>query len=485
MTEVKVQDVTAPEIIDIEEVNEQTSNITGHTEKSAKIILSDDKNAKIAETTADTDGKFSLSIAKQKAGTVLYVTAEDAAGNKSEKFKLVVADTTAPDVPVVEDITDQSTKVTGTAEADSKVIVKAGTTEIGSAVADAEGKFSVGIAKQKAGVKLSITATDAAGNSSKAVVLTVKDATAPAKPTVDPVTDMSTAVTGKAEANSQVTVKAGVQELGSATANADGAFSIDIAKQQAGTQLTVTAKDAAGNKSGAVTLTVSDATAPKAPIVDEVTDQSTQVTGKAEADSVVQVKKGQTEIGKTTAEADGSFSLDIEKQKAGTKLSITATDKAGNLGAEKLVTVKDVTAPEKPQVNEVTDASTSVSGKAEAGTKVSVKFGTQEIASTTANADGTFTAVIEKQKAGTELHITATDKANLVSAETVITVMDRTAPGAPVVDQVTDQSTVVKGEAEAGSKVEVKVGSTVLASNKTDADGKFSLAIDKQKKELS
>ncbi|MGX7595078.1 Ig-like domain-containing protein [Planococcus plakortidis] len=259
VTEVKVQDVTAPEIIEVEEVTEQTTTVTGHTEKSAEVILTDAKNVKMAEATADANGKFSFPIAKQKAGTVLYVTAEDAAGNRSDKFKVVVADTAAPDMPIVEDITDQSTKVTGKAEAASKVIVKAGTTEIGSVVTDADGKFSVGIVKQKAGVKLSITATDATGNISKAAVLTVKDVTSPTKPIVDPITDKSSTVTGKAEANSLVTVKAGAQELGSTTAKADGIFSIEIDKQQIGAQLTVTAKDTAGNISAETKITVAKA----------------------------------------------------------------------------------------------------------------------------------------------------------------------------------------------------------------------------------
>ncbi|ANU17903.1 hypothetical protein BBI11_13060 [Planococcus maritimus] len=480
-TVVIVQNSTLPSIPSFELITDQTVEVKGKADFNTTVFIANEAEDKIYNASTQSDGSFYIAIDKQKAESILYIFAEDALGNSSSKKEVIVKDVTAPDIPNVDDVSDQSETITGNAEADSIVQVKNDQKEIGKIAAKADGTFSLSIEKQIAGTKLSITATDKAGNQSIEKFIIVKDRTAPEKPQVNEVTDTSTNVTGKAEANSQVTVKAGAQKLGSATAKADRTFSIEIAKQQVGTKLTVTAEDAAGNKSGVVTLTVSDATAPKAPIVDEVTDQSTQLTGKAEADSIVQVKKGQTEIGKTTAKADGSFSLDIEKQTAGTKLSITATDKAGNLGAEKLVTVKDVTPPEKPQVNEVTDASTSVSGKAEAGTKVSVKFGTQEIASTTANADGTFTAVIEKQTAGTELHITATDKANLVSAEIVITVVDRTAPDAPVVDQVTDQSTVIKGKAEAGSKVEVKAGSTVLGSIKTATDGTFSLAIDKQK----
>ena len=80
--------------------------------------------------------------------------------------------------------------------------------------------------------------------------------------------------------------------LGYAKANSKGAYSIKIAKQQAGTILSVYVEDAAKNKSKTVTLTVADKTAPSNPIVNTVSDQAIVVTGTAEANSTVYVKKG-------------------------------------------------------------------------------------------------------------------------------------------------------------------------------------------------
>ncbi|WP_057915283.1 Ig-like domain-containing protein [Peribacillus muralis] len=69
----------------------------------------------------------------------------------------------------------------------------------------------------------------------------------PAKPTVYRVDNNDKVVTGKAEANSTVTVKSGSKVLGTAKATSKGTFSVKIAVQKEGTKLTITAKDSAGN----------------------------------------------------------------------------------------------------------------------------------------------------------------------------------------------------------------------------------------------
>ena len=81
-------------------------------------------------------------------------------------------------------------------------------------------------------------------------------------------------------------------KVGTELSNQEGKFSITIPKQVAGTVIEVTAKDGAGNVSAVTQVTVEDATAPAAPVVNKVTDQSTTVTGTAEKGSEVTVKIG-------------------------------------------------------------------------------------------------------------------------------------------------------------------------------------------------
>ncbi|MDW4509052.1 Ig-like domain-containing protein [Priestia megaterium] len=165
-------------------------------------------------------------------------------------------DNVAPDKPAVNKVGNNDKVVTGKAEASSTVTVKAGSKTLGSAKTSSKGTFSVNISVQKAGTTLTVTAKDSAGNVSPSVSTKVADVVAPNKPTVNKVDDNDKVVTGKAEASSTVTVKAGSKSLGSAKASSKGTYSVKIPAQKAGTTLTVTAKDVAGNVSSGATTKV-------------------------------------------------------------------------------------------------------------------------------------------------------------------------------------------------------------------------------------
>jgi|GEM_PF-3924499 len=118
--------------------------------------------------------------------------------------------------------------------------------------------------------------------------------------------------------------------IGSASIKADGHFSIPISKQNAGAKINIVVKDTNGSEKGTVSVTVIDNTPPKIPTADPITNKSTTITGKAEANSAVFVKKGNTVIGQATASSSGSYYVTISPQEAGTVLSIVSVDKAGN-----------------------------------------------------------------------------------------------------------------------------------------------------------
>ncbi|PEJ25934.1 hypothetical protein CN689_25130 [Peribacillus butanolivorans] len=200
---------------------------------------------------------FSATIAKQTAGTTIYTRVVDNAGNKSVPVSVKVEDKTAPTKPTVNSVGDNTTKVTGKAEAGSTVTVKMGSTTLGKAKSNSSGKFTVTMTKkQKAGKVLSVTATDKAGNTSSVKQVTVADKTAPSIPSVNTVTTKSTKVTGKAEANSTVYVKASKKVIGSAKATSKGTYSVKIPKQKAGKNLYIYAKDKAKNVSASRKVTV-------------------------------------------------------------------------------------------------------------------------------------------------------------------------------------------------------------------------------------
>ncbi|MBB5181078.1 hypothetical protein HNQ44_002523 [Planomicrobium koreense] len=301
------------------------------------------ESSKLVYLGTEYDEYMEIQAYQAKAGTY-YVAATDYDyfdyawdDNTEEDIYMLAAafsDNVAPGKPTVNKVDNNDVAVTGKAEANSTVTVKNGTTVIGSAKASSTGVFSVKVAVQKAGSTLAATAKDSSGNISAATTTKVVDVVAPGKPTVNKVDNNDVVVTGKAEANSTITVKKGTTILSSIKASSTGTFLAKIAVQKAGTALAVTAKDSAGNISAATAITVADVIAPAKPVVNKVDSNDLKVTGKAEANSTVAVKNGTTLLGYAKASSTGYYSVPIKAQKRGVTITVTAKDKAGNISAK-------------------------------------------------------------------------------------------------------------------------------------------------------
>jgi putative cell wall-binding protein len=288
--------------------------------------------------------------------------------------------------------------------------------------------------------------------------VSVKDRTPPLKPTVNEFKERDYYLYGYAEAGADIEVWKGSSVIGRGTAGGtNGYFAVYVDKHPAWTELIVTAKDAAGNVSEGTKVVVKDITAPAKPTVNEVTDQSEAVTGTAEKDSTIDVIVNDSDNYTGLAGADGQFTVEIPVQKAGTKIVIMATDKAGHVSDGTIVTVKDVTAPVRPTVNEVTDQSTYVTGTAEKGSTVFVNFDQTKLGSATAKDDGSFIVSIPVQQAGKTLYVYSIDKAGNSSDSTGVLVKDVTAPAKPVVHELTDREWILTGTIEPLSTLIVKV----------------------------
>ncbi|MFJ7849104.1 Ig-like domain-containing protein [Peribacillus sp. NPDC097224] len=163
-------------------------------------------------------------------------------------------------------------------------------------------------------------------------------------PTIKKVGDKDTKISGEAEPNTTVYVKVNnkvVNKKGTKI-KANGKYSVTIGKQKAGTKVSVWSTGTVGGKEYQTTpvkTTVKDVTAPKTLTVSAVTSSSKSVSGKTEAKATVQVKVGSKVLGKATADKNGKYKVTMKKQKKKTKLSVVATDKAGNAKTVK-VTVK-------------------------------------------------------------------------------------------------------------------------------------------------
>ncbi|MGN7469297.1 Ig-like domain-containing protein [Brevibacillus sp. SAFN-007a] len=356
-----------------------------------------------------------------------------------------LTDTSAPDAPVVQPVTSSTTAVKGTAEAGSTIVIKKGAANLGSGTAGDDGSFSVNISAQPAGAVLSVTAKDGAGNESAPANVTVNaaaDTVAPAAPVVTPVKDNHLVVTGTAEAGSTVTVKRGPTQIGTAFAASNGIFTVSIPAQPTGTALSVTATDSAGNNSAAAVVVVASATSgtdvtpPDAPVVNPVISTDTQVTGVAEAGTTVTVTNGGGLSATATANADGSYQITIPPLGAGTDLTVTATDSAGNAGPGTTITVTiapivtpvDTTPPAAPTAVPTTidNSATILSGEvnpAEGVTNVLVKRGATVLGSATPDAAGDFSVMIAPQRVGDVLSVVASDAAGNISPAAKVKVL--------------------------------------------------------------
>ncbi|MDN7244579.1 S8 family serine peptidase [Planococcus shenhongbingii] len=240
-------------------------------------------------------------------------------------------------VPYVSGVFDYSVAVKGSTEANATVTIKSGSAVLNTGVADSAGRFKVAIPKQKMGTKLSVSSTNSAGLVSQAKEVTVRDGIAPSVPAVNPISSISTSITGKAEVNAKVYSYTGDKKIGEAVA-AKGVFAIPIAKQKPDVTISVIAVDAAGNKSAGKTVKVSDKTAPGIPTVNPVKNDSVTITGKAESDAKVYAYAGKVKLGETTAKS-GAYSIKVAKQKTGTAIAVYAVDSAKNKSAAKTIKV--------------------------------------------------------------------------------------------------------------------------------------------------
>ncbi|WP_445407259.1 Ig-like repeat protein Blp2 [Acinetobacter seifertii] len=417
-----------------------------------------------AAMAVDSDPSFSMGNVL-KAG--LAVLAAEGlylwAFNKDDKNDSpTVPDLIAPAAPTAT-LADDTVTVTGKTEANAKIYIKdaAGNT-VASGVTDANGNYTIKLDKPLVnGDKLNVIAQDAAGNNSKATVLTgTKDTIPPDVPQAQ-LSDDGTLVTGKAEANAKITVyDATGKVLGTVFANKDGIYALKLTPpltSEAGGK--VIAEDAAGNKSEEVKIIAGKDTIPPAPPFVEVSKDGSLIHGKTEANAKVQIKDADGKvIGSGIADAQGDFQITLSPAlKDSQKGTVVAEDAAGNVS--KPVEIKpgfDSIAPDKPTAQINADG-TSVTGTAEANAKIEIKDVTGKVIGTgTADADGKFTIAISPALTdNNHAAVSAIDAAgNRSDSLDIIGTKDTIPPIKPILNTVEDNVGDVKGAIAAGSETD-------------------------------
>jgi hypothetical protein len=356
----------------------------------ATVTLYDGSTA-IGSAKVDASGAWSIRASELTDGAhAIRAQASDAAGNTSAftTTVMVTIDTTPPAAPSAPDLaassdsgassSDNLTRMTtpvftGTAEAGATVRLydTNGRTVLGTGIADNAGRWSINSQMLTAGAH-AVTAvqTDIAGNVSGASApLTVTidpSVAAPGRPDLaaasdsgvsasDNVTRVTRPVfTGTAEAGAAVRLydTDGTTIIGSATADASGAWSIRAGVLSEGSHSVAAMQtDRAGNASAlsrALPVTI-DTTPPAAPSAPDLTassdsgasdsDNVTRNTrptfvGTGDAGATVTLYDGASAIGSAKVDASGAWSIRASELAGGAHtVRAQASDAAGNTSA--------------------------------------------------------------------------------------------------------------------------------------------------------
>lgn len=398
------------------------------------------------------------------------------------------ADVTPPNKPTVNDIFTNSTTVTGKTEANAKVNIYRGGTLIGSGTADASGNYTATIPAQAYGTVLQVSAKDVAGNEGEATSVTVKQAK-PATPTINALTLNSTAVSGNAVANSDVTIRVtstnGTVKTYVTKATASGTYSSPVSAFTNKDKVEVTSS-VNGISSDVASRIVEDTTKPAPPSVNSVTTASDKVQGKALPNATVQAEiGGQTYTVK--ADASGNYTINIPKQVVGTIISVIQTSPVNGLVSNPttIQVTADSTKLGAPTVNDYYVNSGYVTGKAPAGAKtITASVGGKDIRSATVNADGTFKVYVNDNvsmgQVGTQFQVYAKDASGVAGDSATGTVKQTTNPlvTAPTINDYYADAGYVTGKAPAGATtVTLSVNGQPLRTVGVASDGTYKVYV--------
>ncbi|HGH3371016.1 TPA: BapA/Bap/LapF family large adhesin [Kluyvera cryocrescens] len=554
--------------------NDGTPIISGTAEPGTTVYIYDN-GVEIGNVVVDADGHWGFIPDPSLADGEHPITTQvvDAAGNASSLSpvftlnvdndmpsgvtNLLVYDDHAPGVGAILDgdaTNDNTPTLSGKAEANAIVTIYDGNTAIGTAQANGTGDwiFTPTAPLKDGPHSLTTTVTDGAGNTSAKSPpfnLTV-DTTAPTAIGALTITadtgvlapgastkDTTLTVSGSSEPNSVVKLydTDGTTLLGTVTAGPDGKWSVAINPLGEGSHaITATATDAVGNVSlvsppttvvvdltspAQITgITVTDNKQPGTGVIqadDRINDSKPTLSGRAEANSIVNIYNGTTLVATTQTDANGNWSVSPTTPLGDNTytLTATATDAAGNTSiaspgfsftvdtkAPDAMTGLTVAADGTPLAAgaSTNDTTPSISGVSEQGATITIydTDGTTVLGTTVAGSGGLWTVNLPVLGTGSHsLTATATDVAGNVSTPStpVVVVIDTAPPaqitGITVTDNKTpvtgpvgsgadinDPSPTLSGHAEANSTVNVYNGSTLIGTGKADINGNWSFA---------
>ncbi|MHB0781490.1 BapA/Bap/LapF family large adhesin [Pseudomonas alloputida] len=478
-------DTTPPEPATELAISNDGRTVSGRGEAGATVEVRNDQGQVLVSGTVQPDGSFNVQLPTPVVdGSSLQVTLTDAAGNVSTPSPLTAPDQVAPLQPT-DLVLSNGDSLVGTAEGGARIEVKdASGNLIGSVIAEPDGSFSLTLNPPQAnGETLSITVTDAAGNTSVPLSYVAPDITAPAIVTDVLAGDGSLAVSGRGEPGATVEVRdAQGAVIGTGTVAPNGTFVIDLeAPLAAGENLVLVQTDAAGNTSAGVSVTVADTPLPESPSGVVVAGDGSSVSGTAPADTQVQVRDAQGNVlGSTQAGPDGSFTIGLTPAQAnGEALDVVAVDEAGNSSLPTQITAPDITPPNEASELQLSADGGLLTGRGEPGTTVQVISADGTVlGNAQVGADGVISVVLNPaQTDGQELDVVLRDPAGNTSTANIVA-PDTDGPLQPSGLAIDTAGIHLTGQGQSGSIVTVRdADGNVLGTATVGGDGRFDVTL--------